>query len=314
MRRRSRLRPSLAAVTVAALTACTPTAASTGLATPVPSPVPSASPSRVSPLQPGQARLLLERLTEAAGSRVLVMAQVNADEAQIAALVGPHGDQVQTWAWRDGRPQHVDGDTQYIGQSRFDLADFALDRVPEMLHLAAVVAGSAKGQTLQIVESSPGRVLMTVTTQPESLAVFFTPDGELIRPLDFAYPEDLVPGIADATKDLGPVLALGATPQQGVWAERGTGMGTLRQIRPAKRPTRTETRPDPSPLLGWEFDPGVVDRAVLVTLAAEYGKGKPLTFTIDRRDHRPEPVIRLQLEGRTVAFDLAGRDITAHVR
>ena len=270
---------------------------------------------------PGATLPALTSLCNAAGSQTLVKAEVSATRIAVAVLIpnssntqgASTAEHVETWEWRDGVAQKVDGDTQNIGQTRFVLSDFNLSNVRELFTLAGVVAGSAKQQELQIVTYSPGRVLMTVTTQPESVPVFFRPNGTLIRPLDLSWPGDFAEGFHDATSGLTHVTAIGLQPSLGIWSELTAHDVTLRQIRAAKAPTREETRQESSPLQGWEFDPAIIDIPVLVERMKELSKGKPITVVADRRDHRSEPLIRLTVEGHTTIMDLAGNDITNQI-
>lgn len=287
-----------------ALTACQPRPTATTSPTPAPS-----SPT-VDWSAPGRAREGFDALCAAAGSRTLVKAQVSESALQVAVLVGPKADKVETWAWRDGRPQLVDGDTQNVGQARFTLDDFNLSDVRGLLTLAGVVAGSARQQELQVVEYSGGKVLMTVTTQPESRAVFFRPDGTLIRPLDYAWPQDLRDGLADALVGFQRVTAIGLTPGLGLWAELAQPPSILRQVRPERTPARSETRTEGSALANFAFDPSLLDPGLLVTLATKLGAGRPIQFTVDRRDRRELPYIRVTAENRTMIWSLDGIDWT----
>lgn len=287
-----------------ALSACQPSGPGTA-------PTPTANATPTDYTAPGATRPALDALCAAAGSTTLVKAEVSATDASVAVLTGPKADKAETWAWRDGRPQLVDGDTQNVGQARFSLDDFNLSDVRGLLTLAGVVAGSARSQALQVVEYSGGKVLMTVTTQPESRAVFFRPDGTLIRPLDYAWPADLRDGLADAVAGLQRVTAIGLTPGVGLWAELAGSTAVLRQIRAERTPTRSETRSDASPLARWDFAPADIDVDVLVELARRLGAGRAVTFTIDRRDHRDEPFIRLTADGRTTIWSLDGDDWTS---
>ncbi|MGL5406582.1 MAG: hypothetical protein ACRDAX_07355 [Propionibacteriaceae bacterium] len=268
---------------------------------------------------PGATLPALTALCDAAGSKTLVKAEVSATRIAVAVLIpktsqkNSTNEHVETWEWRDGVAQKVDGDTQNVGQTRFSLNDFNLSNVRELFTLAGVVAGSAKQQELQIVTYSPGRVLMTVTTQPESVPVFFRPDGTLIRPLDLSWPNDFSEGFGDATKGMARVTAVGIQPSLGIWSELTIHDVTLRQIRAAKAPAREETRQESSSLQGWEFDPAIINLSVLTEKLKELGKGKPITMVVDRRDHLDAPLIRLTIEGRTTIMDLAGNDVTNQI-
>lgn len=288
------------------LVGCTPAADPSGATTP------TASPTPLDLTAPGEARRVLQALCDAAGSGTLLKAELDATSASVTALVT--ATQAQTWAWRDGGPRQVESDTRDVGQAHFRLADFALDDVRSLFTLAAVVAGSAKGQQLQVVEFSGGQVFMTVTTTPESRAVFFRPDGTLVRPLNLAYPPDLPEALAAVRDPFETVTALGLTPGVGMWAELAGETSVRRRVRGAAVPPRLEDRAEVSPLLGWAFDPQVVDTQVLVALATRLGAGRAVTFAVDRRDRRPLPLIRVTVDGRTTIHDLAGSDVTATTR
>lgn len=225
---------------------------------PTPTRTPTASPTASAGrdlTRPGAAIALVDELLRASGERRAIMVTVTASDASVTVL---HSGAVQTWAWRDGRIQQVPSDITYVSQREFSPSDFALDDVGALFRAAESVSGSRRGQTLQIVDYSAGLVSMSVSTNPETRAVFFRPDGSLLPTLDFTSEWGLTQGYADVVGPRGTALGLGFGSDAGVHLDSPPdAAGTvMRRHRTARTPVLVTPRQD-SPSLK-AFDPARV--------------------------------------------------------
>ncbi|GAA1388415.1 hypothetical protein GCM10009599_01500 [Luteococcus peritonei] len=245
----------------------------------------------------------------------MIKVDMSASSATLSAL---KDGRVVAWRWDAGVVTPVESDIEYIKQASFSPADYAVDRLPQILTQAARVSGSSSNQELQIVEYDQGQVLMTVTTRPESMPVFFRPDGSAINRLDFTTADGFREAIRD-TAGTGRVLAMGWDADGGFWADtasRDEDGVVDRMTRQAKVPSwRSARKADAT---GPTFPASQVDPAVLARLAASLpaSEGHPEatpSFQIERKYQMALPVITWDVGGTTVVTTLAGTDITATV-
>ena len=276
-----------------------------------PTPTASASPAPLLDLtRPGAARDLVDEILATAGANRAVMVTVTADDASVAVL---KAGQPRTWAWRDGRVQEVPTDITYVAQRTFDPDDFALDDLGALFRAAESVSGSRQGQSLQIVDYSGGLVSMSVSTNPESRAVFFHPDGTLLPTLDFTSRWGLREGYADAVGDRHVASAVGFGSSTGVYldAPQLPGNGLERRQRMARTPVLVTPRTEASDLD--TFDPQLVDPdvvwGVLESLQDEdeFTLDTPWSCIVDDRGDAPTPRMHFTVGERSFVTDLAGR-------
>ena len=323
----------MSALTAAALVSCqrepgvraTPTPSITLLtpSAPLPTSTPPTTPTPVSPspsvwpelTAPGEARKVVRQLQQVARLPVIKV-DITATTATLSAL---DGRQARAWRWTEGQIAETDSDIEYIEQSSFDPDAFAIDDVGALFAKAAEVSGSSIAQELQIVEQTPGSVMMVVTTRPESVPVFFRPDASTVNRLDFLTDWGLREAMQDAIA-LRTQLTSMALTKESLYAEsadpkdpRATLRVTRQRMVPAFRTSRNEAATSDA------FSPSDVDIAVLLeamrTLPMKWGgpEDSVVTWVIDRRDGRPLPTIRFTLNGRTMVSDMLGRDITNEV-
>ena len=282
------------------------------------SPVPSASTSASAfpdLTAPGAARSVIRSLTQQA-SLPVIKVDVTRDEARVSAL---DGKTVRAWRWLQGEISEVDSDIEHIEQASFDPEKFALDDVGALFEQAGVVAGSTSSQELQVVEQTPGSIMMVVTTRPESETVFFRPDGSIVNRLDFLTEAGLNEAVRDAVAGRTQLTTIALT-RDALYAEspdpKDAG-ATLRVTRARKVPSFRTIRQEP--VSRDAFSASDVPVAMLLeqmkTLPALWNQpeGSTVTWVIDRRDNRPLPTVRFTLGGRTKVTDLNGRDITHEV-
>jgi hypothetical protein len=213
------------------LTACTPSTAN-------PAPTPSTSAPDFT--EPGVAQSMIQQLLTSAGSTKALMVTVTADTAEVTTL---NAEQPVTWAYRDGKVAKVASDLQYVDQATFDASKFNLADVGALFRAAAGQSGSSDNQTLTIVDNSGGEVVMSVSTEPESRTVFFTPDGALTEILDFDTLDGITSGIKDAIGGRALVYSVTVISDQGVSAEfAGTNATTIRRTRGSRVPTIATVR------------------------------------------------------------------------
>ncbi|MDO5533498.1 MAG: hypothetical protein Q4F65_02450 [Propionibacteriaceae bacterium] len=298
--------------------------------TPSPSPTPSAGPSAgpsVAPTaspsaspaalldltRPGAARDLVDDLMDAAGASRAILVTVTATDAAVTVLADGTAEQ---WAWRAGQIQQVPTDVTYVAQRTFDPDDYALDDLGALFRTAGSVAGSASGQSLQIVDYAAGQVAMSVSTVPESRAVFFLPDGTLLPTLDFTSLWGLEQGYADAVGGLRSTSSVGFGSALGVQVDTPhTASGSYeRRHRTARTPVIVTPRSEAVPLAS--FDPALADPAVVWGVLEElnddgaFSLDTPWTCIVDDRADRGTPRMYFDVGERSFVTNLQGRILT----
>lgn len=285
-----------------------------------PSPSPSASPSvgtsatpAVDLTRPKAARTAVDQLVQASGGLPVIKVDVTTQRATLSAL---KDGKVVAWGWENGTVAPVESDIEYIKQASFKPADYHLDRLDQLFAQAARISGSSTNQELQIVEYDHGEVLMTVTTRPESMPVFFRPDGSPINRLDFDTAQGFSEAIRDAVAGDKRVLAMGWDSSGGFWADTpGKEAGVVdRRTRQAKVPAWESSRKGTS--TGPTFQPSAVDPEVLTRLVRSLPEstnhqGEAVSFEISRQYQMALPVITFTVGGQKVVTTLSGTDITA---
>jgi hypothetical protein len=253
----------------------------------------------------------LATLQAEAGAAPVLQVTVTALQATLTYL-DMESEQARTLIWEDGQWWQADSDVLYVEQAAFDLADFDLSDVGAMFASAAELDNSDINQQLQINEYNEGRVLMTVTTSPESVTVFFRPDATLINQLDFTVAIDVAEALHDTCADV-VVLAIGIN-QQGFWADVRRDEETIeRFIRPAGLPAYSSLRNQSSSLT--TFAPTVVDPVVLAELLTRLPviiSGDPearIELVIDARDGVHTPKLHFTVGLTTVVYTLDGRPV-----
>jgi len=317
----ARPHPSLTvglATLLLALSACQP-ATTVPTAGVVPTP-PSTSSIPPTPVQkdltrPGEARRMIDQLLAAAGIGRLIMVEVTAETATISVLP-PDGGEPVTWAYRDGTAQQVDSDLQYVDQASFSLDGFDVSDLGRLFRVAAAISGSTHKQTLQIVDYSGGRVVMAVTTNPESRTVFFEPDGSLLPDLDYHTLRGITEGLDTVVDDRVTVQAAGVDSAAGAWVEFSTSESTTtRRQRPARVPVTTLRRDDALPLPPFAaagIRPEAIWRVLQRTIDADdLSSDVVWSVTVDDREDTGEPRMYFSIGAESLVTDLAGSTVTS---
>lgn len=284
---RTPLRAVAVALVVAVGSACSPVGSSSppqaGPTEPTAlSPSPSISPS-VSPdantldlTAPGAAEDLVGRLMKAAGAEQVLMVTVTATDASIVVV---RNGAPEAWAWRDGRIRQVPSDVTDVAQQMFSPSTFSFHDLGAMFRLAESVSGSRQGQSLQIVDYSAGLVSMSVSTNPESRAVFFAPDGSLSPTLDFTSEWGLTVGYADVVGPRGAASAMGFGSAIGVYLDSPPDAGGTFQRRQRMARTPVIVTPRTASDTVRSFDPAQVKPAVVWSVLQQ--QRTTGTFTLD---------------------------------
>ncbi len=273
---------------------------------------PAASASGNSDLtRPGRAQAAVAKLAQQAGTLPIIKVDLSATTASLSAV---KDGKVVAWQWEDGVVTPTDSDIEYVEQASFTPADFALGDLGSLFRTAAQISGSSSNQGLQIVDYNAGQVLMTVTTRPESMPVFFRRDGTAINRLDFTTTAGFTEAIRDAAGD-DRVLAIGWSPSEGLWSDAPASEAgvVVRPTRQAKVPAWTSSRK--ASATGLRFPASIVDAAVLAKLAVQLPQRyqadeQDISFTIHRVDRMVSPVIEWTVGGRRVITTLSGTDIS----
>lgn len=253
---------------------------------------------------------MVQQLLKDAQSQQALMVKIAEHSVEVSVL---KDDKVVTWANRDGTVTQVASDLAYVDQATFDVDAFQFDDVGAMFQAAAGQSGSAANQTLTIVDYSGGKVMMSVSTEPESRTVFFSPDGALMEILDFNTEGGLVRGIQAAIGTRQTIYALSVVSDQSVTVDYpGTNDTTIRRTRAQKVPVTTTVRSGAAnlPL----FATSAVDpRAIWRVVQSERGTGsisENATWSVTI-DNRQKSIARMYFTfGFTVVVtDLAGNVI-----
>jgi hypothetical protein len=257
---------------------------------------------------PGAARDIIDQLIDEAGSLQAINVELDATFASLSILTG---QTAVTYAYRNGVIGEIDSDIEYVGQTIFDPRDFAIDNVGELFAQAANVCGSDTAQHLQIVEYADNDVYMTVTTNPETMPVFFRENGSIVHQLDFSTVEGVNEGLSDVTKTR-PILRFGITGAANVlYADRETTPGTvIRTQRMTTLPARDTDQPDNDPPLA--FDPALIDPRIIISVVNQLPEltgstpGETYDLQIDRRAGGTQPFMYFTAEGQTIRTNLHG--------
>lgn len=313
----------LTATAVTWLSACSDRGTTSGTPTPSTSSSTPASPSPGAstpiPLltEEGQAREVVRQLRTAASNAPVIKVDITETQATMSVLVDKRP---QTYAWDEGRIDQVSSDIEYIQQATFEPEDFAFDNLKLIFGQAGALSGSTSNQELQIVEYTPGQVLMTVSTRPESRPVFFRADGTPIHELDYRSKVGITEGLSDAVGGRTQLYAVGYTKDAGLWVDAPDaakpGM-MVRRTRSAKLPTwLSERKQDPDRPL---FAPSDISPEVLARLMVDLPRihdkdvDADIRYEIDMRDGRNLPTMHFWIGGKHVVTDMQGTDITAEI-
>ena len=248
--------------------------------------------------QPGVAAGMVDTLMESAGSTRVVNVELTRSEAHVSVVIG---QDVLTYAYRDAQISQIDSDIAYVGQAMFDPRTFNLTNLGDLFTQAAAVSGSDQGQQLQIVDYNDGTIYMNVTTNPDTVPVFFTPAGVLIRPLD---PTDVLDLTSELTEVTGPsAVRVGVSSDGSVYADLPAGPAqVLRVVRTSRFPVRTQLKSDSSDLVPFDSS-AITPRMVgdiLVRAATHLDKslddGFELVITRAPGDREPTATVTMGLK------------------
>lgn len=302
------------AVSVFAGTAgCTPASAPPS-PTRSPSVTPSSTPAdKAAMLKPEAAKQLVDQLLAAAGATNAIMVTVTPGDASVAVL---RNGAAQTWAWRNGRIQQVRSDINYVAQREFDPRDFDFHDPAALFRAAEAVSGSARGQSLQIVDYSAGLVSMSVSTNPETRPVFFNPDGTLLPTLDFTSAWGLKRGYDDVVGPRGTTTGMGFGSALGVYLDspQDAQGGYTRRQRTARTPVIVTNRTDPARLSA--FDPARVKPSVVWGVLQQlhtdnaFALGTPWSCVVDDRASTGTPRLHFQVGDKSFVADLQGKVVS----
>lgn len=217
-------------------------------------------------LAPGKARAAVEQIIAATDNYPVIMVQLTGTEASVTVLVD---STAVTYEWQAGKVSRDNSTVEYHGQSSFLPKDFNIENLGELFSTAEQISGSANNQTLQIVEYNQNQVAMTVTTNPESIPVFFRKDGSAIESVSLDRVEDVRHAIGDTTSTNEPVLALGYSENEGFWAETPSETKGVVNRRSRIKNTPAFTAPRKGKHDGKTFQPNLVSAKVVARLYRE---------------------------------------------
>jgi len=257
---------------------------------------------------PGTAADMVGKLMAAAGSTRVVNVELTHTEARVSVVSGVN---VTTYAFRDQKISPVDSDITYVGQAIFDPRAFNLADLGSLFAQAAAISGSQQGQQLQIVDYDNGNIYMNVTTNPETLPVFFTPDGTLVRPVDPTAAVDLATELSDILPGPTSVVRVGIASDLSVYADLPAGPDQIMHVVRATRfPVRDQLKAESAQPL--PFDSSQVSADAIATILANAADhvDRPLSagfeLTIQRRAGEQAPTATVTLAGKTIRLTLAG--------
>ena len=258
--------------------------------------------------KPGAAADIVNQLMAQIGSTRVVRVRLTAAEAEVSVV---SGTSVVTYAWRDNQISPVDTDVQYVGQALFDPREFNLANLGDLFDRAAAVAGSAQGQQLQVVDFDSGHIYMTVTTNPETMPVFFFPDGTLVATFDPANQADLAAVLGAVLPQTGNIVRLGVDTDGSVYADQPAGPGQiLHVVRSPRFPVTQQLKTDGSGVV--PFSPAAITAGVIGNLvsraAAHTGKevSNGFSVVIEQRAADAAPAATVVIGAKTVRLTLSG--------
>ena len=258
---------------------------------------------------------MIKELIEAAGTINAIKVEISIHDASLSIVSGMTA---KTWAWRNGKIEVVDSDTQFVGQAIFDPRDFDVSNIAGMFATAAALAKSDSGQQLQIVEYADRTVYMTVTTNPESLTVFFRKDGSLVSHVDLTTQAGIQEAYDDVVGTKKYVNALGILPNQGgMYVDVAVLDTIVRTVRQPRLPVRTSTRREVTTLA--PFDPALVKPSIIASsldkICAKAGLASPpagWSLVVSSKDNTPQPRMYFTVNGDQTVMTLEGVDVTPH--
>ncbi|MCL2316138.1 MAG: hypothetical protein FWC46_03495 [Actinomycetia bacterium] len=262
---------------------------------------------------PGMAQHAVDMLQGEAGGRPIIRVTVSPQEATLTYV---DKGQAVTWSWSNGAVAVINSPVTYVDQASFNPASFSLDDVGSLFARAAAVSGSNSQQELQINEYNQGKVLMTVTTSPESQTVFFRPNGTMIDALDLTTGPGLAEALADITGGVEAVVGIGLL-DGALWADiRLSDQQVEHRVRPAKLPAYTVLRTDRTKVA--PFSPALVQPQVIASILADVAANRhvspnQITLTMDTRDDLGYAALRFTTGVTTVVYTPDGIDITAQI-
>lgn len=268
-----------------------------------PSPTPSTE-----LLTPGAAQKVVgELLGQIADPSSVVRLRITGDQARLTY--------VDEWSkpvseiWRDGKITTQDEGTDTVVSSSFDPRDFNISDVGAMFEKSAQLCGSAENQELQITEYANSKILMTVSTTPESSTVFFRPDATVIMPLDFTSAEDVSQALTEAIGPSTRILAAGLTADQ-LWVDVASGPGTVtRRIRKTSVPVYSLQRKQS--ISDEPFAPSLIDAKILAEkfAAAAESESKDFVATVKQQKDEDQPFINFSHGGTQELTSLDGTPV-----
>ena len=263
----------------------------------------------INPATPELARSIVDDLTRKVNDAAIVRVQI--DDRHVSLTYVDKTNRPVSLIWQDGAVSVVDEGTDFVVSASFDPRVFAVEKITEMFEIAALIAGSDSRQQLQITEYSDGKILLSVTTNPETTTVFFRHDGSPIWPLNYRTADGIASGLADATVGLTWVLGISISEDQ-LWVDApGQEPGTTeRMMRPAGLPAFKTVRNqaiDDVRFAHDRVDPVIVAQ-LLTQLPAELGKpGATASVLIQQQQNQKEPRMIFDVAGTKVVTDLAGK-------
>ncbi|MSS45214.1 hypothetical protein FYJ43_03950 [Cutibacterium sp. WCA-380-WT-3A] len=260
-------------------------------------------------------RAIINELIAASGNGPVTKVDITKTALSITVQIG---GSPSLWTWQNGKIDSSATQSTQTASRPFDPDDFAVEKVPQILRKAADMSGSHMNQNLQIVEYNQGTVLMTVSTKPESRTVFFRPDGSVINHIDFASYPGMAEALDDATADATRIAQVSYQPDKAVMVDTPTQTPGIivRRTRSADMPAWAVQRKGDA---STTFSPALLKPRVIVSimqLTAAKANRKPseMGWTISQDSTLDQPILRIDINGVTRAFDANGTDVTDEVK
>jgi hypothetical protein len=248
---------------------------------------------------------MVETLMVEAGTTRVIHVEISTTEVQISVV---RGRDVTSFAYRNGQISTIDSDIEYVGQAIFDPRGFNLETIDSLFAQAATWSGSSRGQRLQILDYSSGDLYMAVTTNPETLPVFFDADGELVRPI---VAKDLGTSLAEFLEIDQEVVRVGVEVDGTLYADIPAGEDQVWRILSNERfPTREHVKSEsnqPESFHSSMLTNSVLDR--LITSASIHLKSpvdSGITMVIECEMGERYPSIHVSKGGTKVVMHLDG--------
>lgn len=189
--------------------------------------------------KPNAAQEMTKKLMQAADVEKLFLLEITSNTVTINSI---KDGKVVSWSYRDGKIQKIRTDAEDVKQAYFFPDEFNYQDVGQIFRMAAAISGSDSNQQLRIVDSGNGNITMSVSTVPESKAVFFEKTGKPLPLFDYTTASGITHGLEDITQGLTSVTEIKIDNEVACVSFPSSGTQISTRIRHSNIPSSTTTK------------------------------------------------------------------------